>query len=142
MTCRYCHRHHDAGVLCRGVSRRAFFFFGAAAAVTAVAPTLALEPTERLLLGKEVWQALKNHPEIVDRVKLASSSWAEAFDKQVHVDAALTEISLSYQRGAGYVCDEAFPVVVADHPIKSIEGVYIAEPGLRFIPRVIRGEIA
>ncbi len=30
MTCSYCHRQHAAGVLCQGVSRRSFFFFGMA----------------------------------------------------------------------------------------------------------------
>ena len=63
MTCRYCGREHDARVLCRGVSRRGFFFFGAAAAVATVAPVLA-ESTTQLVLGKNVWGASTSTPAV------------------------------------------------------------------------------
>lgn len=36
--CRHCQRDHDPRLLCRGVSRRAFFFFGVAAAVAPFVP--------------------------------------------------------------------------------------------------------
>ena len=114
MTCSYCHREHAAGVLCRGVSRRAFFFFGVAAVVAAVAPAAAAPTLVRdstgpvLWLGKGIWNALKQHPSIVDHVKWETTFAgvdivvAEvpvdtgALRSQRHVYAALTELSVSY----------------------------------------------
>ncbi len=109
--CRYCGREHEARILCRGVSRRAFLFFGAAAAVTAVAPTLApTEPTS-FVLAKDAWQFIKNHPGILDRMKFEGALTGALRDQDVaadiagrrlHVDAELTKLSVAYQ---------SFPVV-------------------------------
>ena len=57
MSCSYCGRTHAAGVLCQGVSRRSFFFFGMAFGVAGSQAVRAVDPLQELegfiRLGRE-----------------------------------------------------------------------------------------
>lgn len=106
MTCRYCNRQHDRLDLCRpvstrgdlahGVTRRAFFFFGLAAAV---APFVEVPSLAAVL-----------H---VNGVDLSDCV----------VDPLLTEISVRYAEES-YIADKVFPIVGRGTKEVELSGVW------------------